>query len=56
MPRKKSDITGSTIQINVRVSALHKIAFQKLGGSKWLRKLLADHLKSEYEKKHDNES
>jgi hypothetical protein len=55
MPRKPSDITGSTKQIAVRVSAGHALAFKQLGGAQWLRKILADHLKSQHQKIHEPE-
>ena len=41
MPRPPSDITGTHIQIAVRVTQALKDEFQSMGGAMWLRKLLA---------------
>ncbi len=41
MPRPPSEITGSSIQIAVRVTQSLKQEFKNLGGAVWLRKLLA---------------
>ena len=41
MPRPPSDITGTQIQIAVRVTQALKDEFQSMGGAMWLRKLLA---------------
>jgi hypothetical protein len=41
MPRPPSELTGSTIQIAVRVTQPLKDEFKSLGGAMWLRKLLA---------------
>jgi len=41
MPRPPSEITGSSIQIAVRVTTSLKNEFKNLGGAVWLRKLLA---------------
>ncbi len=41
MPRPPSEITGSSIQIAVRVTNSLKNEFKNLGGAVWLRKLLA---------------
>jgi hypothetical protein len=41
MPRPPSDITGTQIQIAVRVTKALKDEFQNMGGAMWLRKLLA---------------
>ena len=41
MPRPPSDITGTHIQIAVRVTQALKNEFQSMGGAMWLRKLLA---------------
>ena len=41
MPRPPSEITGSSIQIAVRVTSSLKNEFKNLGGAVWLRKLLA---------------
>jgi hypothetical protein len=41
MPRPPSEITGSSIQIAVRVTQSLKNEFKNLGGAVWLRKLLA---------------
>jgi hypothetical protein len=40
MPRPPSEITGSSIQIAVRVTSSLKNEFKNLGGAVWLRKLL----------------
>jgi len=42
MPRPPSDITGTQIQIAVRVTQALKDEFQSMGGAMWLRKLLAN--------------
>jgi hypothetical protein len=42
MPRPPSDITGTQIQIAVRVTQAIKDEFQSMGGAMWLRKLLAN--------------
>jgi hypothetical protein len=42
MPRPPSELTGSTIQIAVRVTQPLKDEFKSLGGAMWLRKLLAN--------------
>jgi len=42
MPRPPSELTGSTIQIAVRVTQPLKDEFKNLGGAMWLRKLLAN--------------
>jgi hypothetical protein len=41
MPRPPSEITGTQIQIAVRVTQALKDEFQIMGGAMWLRKLLA---------------
>jgi len=41
MPRPPSDITGTHIQIAVRVTKSLRDEFQNMGGAIWLRKLLA---------------
>lgn len=41
MPRPPSEITGSPIQIAVRVTTSLRDEFKNLGGATWLRKLLA---------------
>jgi len=41
MPRPPSDITGTHIQIAVRVTQALKDEFHNMGGAMWLRKLLA---------------
>lgn len=41
MSRPPSEITGSRIQIAVRVTQSLKNEFKTLGGATWLRKLLA---------------
>lgn len=42
MPRPPSEITGSTVQIAVRVTSALKQEFKNLGGAVWLRRLLAN--------------
>ena len=42
MPRPPSEITGTHIQIAVRVTQALKDEFQSMGGAIWLRKLLAN--------------
>jgi len=57
MPRPPSDITGTHIQIAVRVTQALKNEFQSMGGAMWLRKLLANSIEqrkkreSDYDKK-----
>ena len=46
MPRPPSEITGSSIQIAVRVTNSLKNEFKNLGGAIWLRKLLAQSIKN----------
>jgi len=41
MPRPPSELTGSNMQIAVRVTKSLREEFQSLGGAMWLRKLLA---------------
>jgi len=42
MPRPPSELTGSNMQIAVRVSKSLREEFHNMGGAMWLRKLLAD--------------
>lgn len=42
MPRPPSEITGTQIQIAVRVTKALKDEFQSLGGALWLRKTLSN--------------
>jgi len=42
MPRPPSEITGTQIQIAVRVTQSLKNEFKNLGGSTWLRKYLSN--------------
>jgi hypothetical protein len=42
MPRPPSELTGSQIQIAVRVTKSLRDEFKSLGGAMWLRKLLAN--------------
>lgn len=42
MPRPPSEITGTQIQIAVRVTRSLKEEFKSLGGATWLRKFLAN--------------
>ena len=46
MPRPPSEITGSTVQIAVRVTQSLKDEFKNIGGAVWLRKLLAASIQS----------
>jgi hypothetical protein len=46
MPRPPSEITGSSIQIAVRVTQSLRDEFKTLGGANWLRKLLAKSIES----------
>ena len=41
MPRPPSELTGSNMQIAVRVSKSLREEFHNMGGAMWLRKLLA---------------
>ena len=41
MPRPPSEITGTQIQIAVRVTQSLKDEFKNLGGATWLRKYLS---------------
>ncbi len=41
MPRPPSEITGTQIQIAVRVTQSLKNEFKNLGGATWLRKYLS---------------
>jgi hypothetical protein len=52
MPRPPSEITGSSIQIAVRVTTSLKNEFKNLGGAVWLRKLLAQSI----QQKRNNET
>jgi hypothetical protein len=45
MPRPKSELTKSGKTVGVRVTQSEHAEFVKLGGSKWLRKMLADEAK-----------
>jgi len=57
MPRPPSEITGTQIQIAVRVTQALKDEFQSLGGAMWLRKILSNAIEqrrkreAEFEKK-----
>ena len=42
MPRPPSELTGSTLQIAVRVTSSLKDEFKRLGGALWLRRTLAN--------------
>jgi hypothetical protein len=42
MPRPPSELTGSNMQIAVRVSKSLRDEFHNMGGAMWLRKLLAN--------------
>jgi len=42
MPRPPSELTGSNMQIAVRVTKSLREEFHNMGGGMWLRKLLAD--------------
>jgi len=41
MPRPPSELTGSNMQIAVRVTKSMREEFHNMGGGMWLRKLLA---------------
>ena len=41
MPRPPSELTGSNMQIAVRVTKSLREEFHNMGGAMWLRKLLA---------------
>ena len=45
MPRPKSELTDSGTTIAVRVTKAYKTEFKRLGGSAWLRQLLADSIR-----------
>jgi hypothetical protein len=45
MPRPRSELTKSGRTIGVRVTQTEYAAFKSLGGSKWVRKMLADEVK-----------
>jgi len=45
MPRPKSELTKSGKTVGVRVTQSEHAEFVKLGGSKWLRKILSDQAK-----------
>jgi hypothetical protein len=53
MPRPPSDITGTQIQIAVRVTQALKNEFQSMGGAIWLRKLLADSIEQRKKRESD---
>lgn len=52
MPRPKSDITGKKLVVSVRVTASQREAFNKLGGSVWLRKQLTAELDRQWSIEH----
>lgn len=51
MPRPKSELTSSAVVITVRVTKAYKDEFKRLGGSVWLRQVLADSIQSNLLKK-----
>ena len=53
MPRPPSDITGTQIQIAVRVTQALKDEFQNMGGAMWLRKLLANAIEQRKKRESD---
>jgi hypothetical protein len=53
MPRPPSDITGTHIQIAVRVTQALKDEFQSMGGAMWLRKLLANSIEQRKKRESD---
>ena len=53
MPRPPSDITGTHIQIAVRVTQALKNEFQNMGGAMWLRKLLANAIEQRKKRESD---
>ena len=51
MPRPKSELTKSGKTVGVRVTQSEHAEFVKLGGSKWLRKQLADEMQKNWQEK-----
>ena len=49
MPRPKSDLTGDTKNIGVRLTKPHYEEWKRLGGAQWLRKELAKKLQEKNE-------
>jgi hypothetical protein len=45
MPRPKSELTDSAVVITVRVTKAYMLEFKRLGGSVWLRQVLADSIR-----------
>lgn len=45
MPRPKSDLTNSRLQIGARVTLAQKNEFKRLGGSVWLKSLLNQNIR-----------
>lgn len=52
MPRPKSEITGVNILVAVRVTKPMREEFNRLGGSFWLRRVLAQSLEQRFREKH----
>jgi len=47
MPRKKSEITGSKVNIGLRLTENQRDMFKALGGVEWLRNYLNRQIRSE---------
>jgi len=47
MPRKKSEITGSKVNIGLRMTENQRDMFKALGGVEWLRNYLNRQIRSE---------
>ena len=45
MPRPKSELTGVSVNIGVRLIPAHYAEWKRLGGPKWLRKELSNKIK-----------
>jgi hypothetical protein len=53
MPRPPSELTGSQMQIAVRVTRSLRDEFHNMGGAMWLRKLLADSIEQRKKRESD---
>lgn len=49
MPRPKSEITGQLGYVGIRLTALQREEYKRIGGHAWLRKYLADSIRKRYE-------
>jgi hypothetical protein len=45
MPRPKSELTGVTRHVGVRLIPAHYAEWKRLGGVKWLRQMLSENIK-----------